>query len=116
MAALRPAVMERFQKRGLGSITRRVHVFDAGGGTGRWSLKVLLEYPESTGYTYDLSEDMLRQAKAKREANDLQDRWTIRQGDLHAIEGVQPHPWMSALTFITYWDLWKSRLKCCMKS
>lgn len=79
-----------FKKEVLDQLPAGFTFFDAGGGTGRWSLKVLQEYPESTGYTYDLSEDMLRQAMAKREANDLKDRWTIRQGDLHAIEGVQP--------------------------
>lgn len=78
-----------FKKEVLDRLPAGFTFFDAGGGTGRWSLKVLQEYPESSGYTYDLSEDMLRQAITKREANGLQDRWTIRQGDLHAIEGVQ---------------------------
>lgn len=79
-----------FKKQVLERLPKGFTFFDAGGGTGRWSFKVLQEFPDSRGYAYDLSEDMLRQARLKRESNGLQDRWSIKQGDLHAIEGVQP--------------------------
>ncbi|OIK06810.1 class I SAM-dependent methyltransferase [Bacillus sp. MUM 13] len=61
---------------------------DAGGGTGRWSLKVLEAYPKSKGYTFDLSDDMLGQAKQKRTRNELDNRWEIYQGDLHNISSI----------------------------
>ncbi|MDR1495259.1 MAG: class I SAM-dependent methyltransferase, partial [Rickettsiales bacterium] len=39
--------------------------FDAGGGTGRWSIKVLENFPESSGVIYDLSVEMLEEARKK---------------------------------------------------
>ncbi|WP_161594194.1 class I SAM-dependent methyltransferase [Paenibacillus sp. CFBP13512] len=78
-----------FKKEILDKLPANFTFFDAGGGTGRWSLKILQEYPNSKGYTYDLSKDMLEQALHKRESNMLESRWTIQQGDLHNIKDVQ---------------------------
>lgn len=38
---------------------------DAGGGTGRWTQKILDEYPKSKGIIIDISKDMLNEAKNK---------------------------------------------------
>lgn len=61
---------------------------DAGGGTGRWSLKILEKYPKARGYTFDLSDDMLNEARQKRDHNKLNERWEIYQGDLHNIKDI----------------------------
>lgn len=55
---------------------------DAGGGTGRWSLKILEGYKKSTGLIIDLSEDMLRQAKKKTMERNLNLRLKFEQADL----------------------------------
>ncbi|UAC48065.1 class I SAM-dependent methyltransferase [Bacillus aquiflavi] len=62
---------------------------DAGGGTGRWSEKILENYPLAKGYTYDLSEEMLNEARRKKEDKRLNNRWNIIQGDLHNIKLIE---------------------------
>ncbi|OKI02546.1 hypothetical protein A6A06_16145 [Streptomyces sp. CB02923] len=57
---------------------------DAGGGTGRWTAKVLDAYPRSGGLLVDLSEDMLAVAAAKR-SGDRAHRMEIVQGNLEAL-------------------------------
>lgn len=56
--------------------------FDAGAGTGRWSHYLLKKYPKSKGYLFDLSQDMLAQAKRKLEAGRLINRSVIKQFNL----------------------------------
>ncbi|MBA4493472.1 class I SAM-dependent methyltransferase [Paenactinomyces guangxiensis] len=80
---------EIFNRMILSKLPSNFVFFDAGGGTGRWSLKILEEYPEAKGFTYDISEDMLNQARLKQKKHQLYDRWEIRQGDLHHIEGIK---------------------------
>ena len=46
----------------LSKLNESFHFLDAGGGTGRWSEKVLRSYDGSTGVIYDLSADMLEHA------------------------------------------------------
>jgi len=58
---------------------------DAGGGTGRWSKKILDEYPHSKGVLVDLSDDMLFQAKKK---NNYKGRWKIIKGDLQDLNNL----------------------------
>lgn len=72
----------------LGKLPSDFSFLDAGGGTGRWSLKVLESYPKANGYTFDLSEDMLNECKQKRNKYSFHDRWEIYQGDLHNIEQI----------------------------
>lgn len=55
---------------------------DAGGGTGRWSLKLLENYSDSFGVTLDLSPEMLNEAIKKKEKNHLDNRWKCELGDL----------------------------------
>jgi ubiquinone/menaquinone biosynthesis C-methylase UbiE len=54
---------------------------DAGGGTGRWSQKVLGAYPRSQGLIYDLSPEMLKQAEKKRR-NGLESRLKLVEGNI----------------------------------
>jgi ubiquinone/menaquinone biosynthesis C-methylase UbiE len=61
---------------------------DAGGGTGRWSLKVLQNYASSQGVTVDFSAAMLEQARAKCSAHGLTGRWELLERDLHAIDDI----------------------------
>lgn len=62
---------------------------DAGGGTGRWTERIVRGYPQSSGVLYDLSAEMLAEARKKltgrnREAG----RVTLHQGDLAAVREV----------------------------
>ncbi|GGN29499.1 tRNA 5-carboxymethoxyuridine methyltransferase [Lentzea pudingi] len=57
-------------------------MLDAGGGTGRWTDRLLRHRPDMTGVLYDLSPDMTRHARAKSVEHGYADRLTVRQGDL----------------------------------
>lgn len=63
-------------------INGKINFLDAGAGTGRWSIKVLEEYPNSSGMLVDLSEDMLNQAKHKLSKMNALDRVDIVCDDL----------------------------------
>jgi SAM-dependent methyltransferase len=60
-------------------------VLDAGGGTGRWILRILEAYENSRGVLFDLSEDMLAEARAKV-SGDVAERIEILQGDLNDVD------------------------------
>lgn len=60
---------------------------DAGGGTGRWSKKLLEEFPECSGITIDFSKEMLDVAKAKSKS--YGDRWNFILQDLNDLSGVE---------------------------
>lgn len=57
---------------------------DAGGGTGRWSFKILDECKHGSGVLYDISNEMLEQAKKKIKTYD--DRLRVVSGDLHYLD------------------------------
>ena len=61
-------------------------LLDAGGGTGRWTLRTLDDYPEMDGVLFDISEEMLAEAKGKVEDDELESRLDIVQGDLLDID------------------------------
>jgi SAM-dependent methyltransferase len=61
-------------------------LLDAGGGTGRWSIRTLEAYPEMDGVLFDLSEEMLDEARTKVAGDPLERRLDIRQGDLLEID------------------------------
>jgi ubiquinone/menaquinone biosynthesis C-methylase UbiE len=44
---------------------KKVTILDAGGGTGRWTIKIIKYLRRSTGVIYDISEDMLKVAQEK---------------------------------------------------
>jgi SAM-dependent methyltransferase len=60
----------------------RARVLDAGGGTGRWMLKVLDACPDASGVLIDLSPHMLAVARGKTERLKLTDRLCLAEGDL----------------------------------
>lgn len=59
-------------------------ILDAGGGTGRWIMKVLRNKTGAEGVLFDLSEEMLNQAREKVDAS-VEDRIEIVRGDLNDI-------------------------------
>ncbi|MBI2668946.1 methyltransferase domain-containing protein [Candidatus Woesearchaeota archaeon] len=71
----------------LSQLNESFHFLDAGGGTGRWSEKVLRSYDSSTGIIYDLSADMLEQAERKRQ-NGLESRLELRQGNIERMSDL----------------------------
>lgn len=59
-------------------------VLDAGGGTGRWSIRIAKKGCKVV--LMDISKEMLAIAKGKVEESGLQDRITIRKGDISKTE------------------------------
>ena len=61
---------------------------DAGGGTGRWTERLLLAFPGASGVTFDMSADMLEVAARKKRKFpvSMQDRWETKLGDLHELD------------------------------
>ena len=70
-------------------------VLEVGCGTARNLIKAARLYPKAQGYGLDLSQEMLRTAKAKIAGAGLQDRVTVAAGDATAFSGAalfgQPH-------------------------
>ncbi len=58
---------------------------DAGGGTGRWALKILEHFPTAQGYIVDLSEAMTAEALKKAEKLGLKERLTVVNGNLNEV-------------------------------
>jgi SAM-dependent methyltransferase len=63
-------------------------ILDAGGGTGRWDIVLAKQY-RSKFIVYDLSEDMLRQARKNVVEAGLMDRIQLVQGDLEHMEQIE---------------------------
>jgi SAM-dependent methyltransferase len=62
---------------------------DAGGGTGRWTERIVHGYPQSSGVLYDLSAEMLAEARKKQTGRDGEaGRVTLHHGDLAAVREV----------------------------
>ena len=76
-----------FDKNALYKLSDDFSFLDAGGGTGRWSEKVLQKYDSSTGLIYDLSSDMLKQAKQKAKGG-LENRLKLKQGDIERMNDL----------------------------
>jgi SAM-dependent methyltransferase len=79
-------------QRVLARLAPEAHLLDAGGGTGRWTEKYLTARPRAGATVFDLSPDMLAQARAKAERPDLAGRMTTRQGDLTELATAYPRP------------------------
>lgn len=62
---------------------------DAGGGTGRWSIKVLENYLYASGYIYDFSPEMLEQARKKINQSGLEGKITLIEGDLELVTELE---------------------------
>jgi ubiquinone/menaquinone biosynthesis C-methylase UbiE len=61
---------------------------DAGGGTGRWSKKILDNYKDSEGAIYDISVDMLDVAK-KRMSGSLEKRISLYNGNIENMKALE---------------------------
>lgn len=70
----------------LPSVPQGATMLDAGGGTGRWSDRLLVARPDMRGVLFDLSEDMTRHARAKAVSNGYADRFEVMQGDLGELD------------------------------
>ncbi|TDD20283.1 class I SAM-dependent methyltransferase [Nonomuraea diastatica] len=57
-------------------------LLDAGGGTGRWTDRMLRHRPDMSALLFDLSEHMTRHAEAKAERGGYGERLSIVNGDL----------------------------------
>ena len=55
------------EKTALEKLPSNFRFLDAGGGTGRWSSKILTAYPQASGLIRDISPDMLAEARKKQE-------------------------------------------------
>jgi SAM-dependent methyltransferase len=62
---------------------------DAGGGTGRWTQRILDAYPESTGVLYDLSADMAAEAERKLGTEIASGRLRTTIADLTTVSQVE---------------------------
>jgi ubiquinone/menaquinone biosynthesis C-methylase UbiE len=71
----------------LSRLPENFYFLDAGGGTGRWSEKILREYDKSQGMIYDISSDMLKQAEFKR-MRGLENRLELRQGNIERMNDI----------------------------
>ncbi|MBI4511810.1 MAG: methyltransferase domain-containing protein [Deltaproteobacteria bacterium] len=58
---------------------------DAGGGTGRWSERILRAVPSSRGVLFDLSEAMAGKAKEKAARGGFEDRFQVQIGHLEEV-------------------------------
>jgi len=75
-----------FKNNILEKLPRNFKFLDAGGGTGRWSKKILESYPQSEGYLADISEHMLEQARSK---NKWPERWKIEISDIQNLSQIK---------------------------
>jgi len=78
------------QKHLLDKLPASFTFLDAGGGTGRWTHKILENYPKAKAVIYDLSKDMLAEARSKLERDGLIDRCTIINDNLNNINEQLP--------------------------
>src|SRR3989344_2481036 len=69
-------------------LSRTYKILDAGGGTGRWIVKIKKKY-ECTFVLYDLSKEMLKKAKENFNSIDLIDRVKIYQGNLENMNKIK---------------------------
>lgn len=69
------------------TLTANNIIFDAGGGTARWAQILCREF-KSKVIVYDLSEDMLTQAQKNIQIAGLEDRVSLKRGDLINISDI----------------------------
>jgi SAM-dependent methyltransferase len=77
-----------FQRDALCRLPRKFRFLDAGGGTGRWSIRVCKSYPESAGTLFDLSKDMSAVARFKARGAEVSDRLDIVNGALEEVQAL----------------------------
>ena len=73
------------KKNFLDNLPESFHFLDAGGGTGRWTIKILESFPKATGVILDLSKDMTNEALKKAKLLKLADRLAVINGNLNYV-------------------------------
>lgn len=76
---IRHLVLDKFKN-------KKIKVLDAGGGTGRWLIKIINYLDSSEGVIYDISEDMLSVAKNKITKMGLDRRISTINGNLENMD------------------------------
>ena len=77
------ALLRRTLLAGLGE-GEGLSILDAGGGTGRWALRLLRELPRATALLADVSPGMLEVARRKAALSGARDRLSLLELDLNA--------------------------------
>lgn len=77
-----------FKKNILDKLPPDFKFLDAGGGTGRWTLKILEAFPQAQGVIYDLSQAMTNQAILKVGAN--RSRLKVINANLNDVKNLLP--------------------------
>lgn len=75
-----------FNEQVLRKLPTNFRFIDAGGGTGRWTMKILQAFPHAQGLIYDLSASMTAQARASAERIGVADRLRIQNGRLEDVD------------------------------
>ncbi|MFE5732531.1 class I SAM-dependent methyltransferase [Streptomyces sp. NPDC056528] len=91
---------EAIERYVLPALPRGGRLLDAGGGTGRWTDRLLGARPDLTAVLYDLSPDMSGHAREKAVKNGYADRLTIVNGDLmNVAEDLAGHSFDLVISF-----------------
>lgn len=72
---------------------------DAGAGTGRWSKKILDQYPTSSATLLDISPHMLEEARKKLSSETYNNRYAIIEADLNSLPTEQLKKYDLILSF-----------------
>ena len=80
---------EIFKETVLDKLPENFKFLDAGGGTGRWTLKILEEFPKAQGMIIDISREMLNEARSKVKKRNYEKRVKIIEQNLEQIDNVK---------------------------
>lgn len=80
---------EIFKETVLNKLPENFKFLDAGGGTGRWTLKILEEFPKAQGMIIDISREMLNEARSKVKKRNYEKRVKIIEQNLEQIDNVK---------------------------
>lgn len=78
---------------------KKVRVLDAGGGTGRWIIRIAECLKKSECVIYDISNDMLEVASDKIRKNNLENRIKVVEGDLQEMRDQKSSQYDLAVCF-----------------
>lgn len=90
---------ENFKETVLNKLPRNFKFLDAGGGTGRWTIKILEEYPNATGIIVDISKEMLNEARKKIEHKQLDKRIKIIENNLEDLDNIKAEQFNLSFNF-----------------
>lgn len=89
---------ELLESKVLKNLPTNFRMLDAGGGTGRWSDRVLTNYPAATGMIVDLSPDMLGEAE-KKSARLGGERLSTQQGNIEDMNDLPSNAFDLVINF-----------------